>query len=63
MDRERLIDQLPESLGVALRLRDAGQDDDVIAAALGVPVEGVPQLLTVAEAKLAHLPSRGDKPA
>lgn len=57
MDREHLIGRLPDNLAVALRMHDAGQDDGAIAVALGVPVQSVPQLLTVAEAKLAHLPS------
>jgi hypothetical protein len=56
VDREHLIGRLPDSLAVALRMHDAGQDDAVIAVALGVPVQSVPQLLAVAEAKLANLP-------
>jgi DNA-directed RNA polymerase specialized sigma24 family protein len=45
--------ELPEIYSAALRLRDAGLDDGVIAARLGMPVEGVPSLLMVAAAKLA----------
>lgn len=56
---EQLIDQLPEGLAVALRLRDAGQDDSVIATALGVPEQSVPTLLDLARAKLAHLAGGG----
>jgi hypothetical protein len=56
VDREHSIGRLPDTLAIALRMHDAGQDDDVIAVALGVPVQSVPQLLAVAEAKLANLP-------
>jgi hypothetical protein len=56
VDREHLIGRLPDTLAVALRMHDAGQDDGAIAVALGVPVQSVPQLLAVAEAKLANLP-------
>ncbi len=55
MAHERFVDQLPEGLAVALRLHDAGQDDGVIATALGVPEESVPTLLDLARAKLARL--------
>ena len=48
MDREQLISRLPEALATALRLHDAGQSVDIIATALGIPVEGVPVLIDVA---------------
>lgn len=57
---ETLLGDLPDSLAVALRLRHAGVADSVVAIALGVPVEGVPALLEVAEAKLAHLRQLAD---
>jgi hypothetical protein len=63
VDRDALIDRLSEAHAVALRLSDAGQGDEVVAAALGVPVESVPQLLAVAEAKLAHLPQDRERSA
>lgn len=58
-DGERLLEQLPESLATALRLQAAGQPDSVISTALGIPVEGVPVLIEVAEAKLRQL-ERGE---
>lgn len=60
MDREHLIDRLPEALATALRLDDAGQDHEVIATALGIPAEGVPVLLEVARGKLARLAAGED---
>jgi DNA-directed RNA polymerase specialized sigma24 family protein len=53
MDQERALRELPEIYAAALRLRDAGLDDDAIAARLGMPVEGLPPLLMIAAAKLA----------
>ncbi|HEY3556553.1 MAG TPA: hypothetical protein VGL05_03800 [Kribbella sp.] len=53
--RARAIDRLPTSYAVALRLRDAGAVDDVIASALGIEVVSVPALLALAEAKLAAI--------
>jgi len=55
MDRAHLIDRLPEGLATALRLEDADQGADVIATALGIPLESVPVLLDVAHAKLNRL--------
>jgi hypothetical protein len=63
VDRDALIDRLSEAHAVALRLSDAGQGDEVIAAALGVPPASVPQLLSVDEAKLAHLPPERERSA
>jgi hypothetical protein len=60
VERERAIRELPEAHGVALRLRAAGREDAVIAEALGVPINALPSLLTVAEAKLAQLLSAPD---
>ncbi|MGI8868949.1 MAG: hypothetical protein ACR2F6_08900 [Mycobacteriales bacterium] len=40
---------------MAVRLRDAGQQDDLIAVALGVPIQSVPVLLSVATGKLGRL--------
>jgi hypothetical protein len=55
MDRERAIEQLPETYAAALRLRGRGFDDDAIAAALSLTPEAVPPLLLIADAKLALL--------
>jgi hypothetical protein len=60
VEEERLIGELPDSLAVALRLRRAGVANAVVATALGVPVEGVPALIEVAEAKLARLRQLAD---
>lgn len=53
------VDELPPALAVALRLHEAGHPDAVVATALDIPIEGVAPLLTVARAKLEHLPGPG----
>ena len=61
MDRSQALRDLPTMHAVALRLRDNGFDDAVIAAVLDVEHVQVPALLRIAEAKLAKLmraPSR-----
>ena len=55
MNRERAIEQLPETHAAAVRLRGRGFDDDQIAAALLLPPEAVPELLRTADEKLAAL--------
>ena len=55
MDRERAIEQLPETHAAAIRLRARGFDDNAIAQALHVQVEAVPTLLEFADQKLAAL--------
>jgi DNA-directed RNA polymerase specialized sigma24 family protein len=55
VNRERAIEQLPETHAAALRLRGRGFDDDAIAAALSLPPEAVPELLQIADEKLATL--------
>jgi DNA-directed RNA polymerase specialized sigma24 family protein len=55
VDRAAALDELPESYAVALRLRDAGHDDNAIAAALGIELESVEPLLRLANAKLELL--------
>jgi DNA-directed RNA polymerase specialized sigma24 family protein len=52
VDRTAAIAELPEAYAAALRLRDAGLDDDAIAARLGIEVAGVEPLLRLAAAKL-----------
>jgi DNA-directed RNA polymerase specialized sigma24 family protein len=53
VNRERAIEQLPETHAAALRLRGRGYDDDAIAAALSLPPEAVAELLRIADQKLA----------
>lgn len=55
MDRSQALRELPTMHAVALRLRDNGFDDEVIAAALDVEHVQVPALLRIAEGKLAKL--------
>ncbi|MBB2890439.1 hypothetical protein [Flexivirga oryzae] len=55
MDHNRLIDQLPDMLAVAVRLDDAGHPAETIGCALGIPVQSVRNLLVVAHCKLDHL--------
>jgi len=55
VNRERVIEQLPETHAAALRLRGRGFDDEAIAAALSLPPEAVPELLRMADQKLAAL--------
>lgn len=59
VDRLALTRRLPVMLGIAVRLRDAGAGDTLIAAALDIDAEGVGPLLEVAEAKLRHLAVAG----
>lgn len=49
------LSRLPVTYAVALRLRECGVDDAVIAAALDVDREAIPTLLALAQAKLASL--------
>jgi DNA-directed RNA polymerase specialized sigma24 family protein len=55
MDRTAALDELPEAYATALRLRDADLSDEVIAARLGIEVEGVGPLLRLAAAKLGGI--------
>ena len=45
--------RLPLPYATALRLRDAGIADDVIAERVGVDLDALPTFMRVAEAKLA----------
>lgn len=47
------MDRLPLPYSEALRLRDAGVADEVIAAILGIEPEALDTLMRVAHAKLA----------
>jgi len=51
--RAEFLERLPLPYAVALRLRDAGVADDVIAERLGVDQSALPTFMRVAEAKLA----------
>lgn len=55
VDRGELIAQLAEGLAVALRLHEAGESDETIATALGIPLQSVSSTLRIAESKLAAL--------
>lgn len=55
MKRDEVLDYLPETYAVVLRLREAGLDDAAIAARLGLEPEAVRPLLQIAAAKLAAL--------
>ncbi|TWP36793.1 hypothetical protein [Leekyejoonella antrihumi] len=63
MNMASLLDQLPPGLAVALRLRNAGYPDAVIATALGIPGESVASTLEVADAKLSNLVSQTHSPS
>lgn len=53
------LQRLPLPYATALRMRDAGIADDVIAECIGVEVDALPTFMRVAEAKLA---AASDKP-
>jgi DNA-directed RNA polymerase specialized sigma24 family protein len=53
MDRDRALAALPATYANALRLREAGLDDEAIAARLDIQLEAVGPLLEIAAAKLA----------
>lgn len=55
MERSHALRELPTMHAVALRLRDKGFDDQVIAAVLDIEHVQVQTLLRIAEAKLAKL--------
>jgi hypothetical protein len=47
------LERLPVPYAIALRLRDAGIADEVIAERVGVDLDALPTFMRVAEAKLA----------
>ncbi len=55
VDRSHALRELPTMHAVALRLRDSGFDDQVVAVVLDIEDVQVPTLLRIAEAKLARL--------
>ena len=48
------LDDLPDAYATALRLRDAGCSDEMIADRLGIEPEAVAPLLRIAVAKLTR---------
>jgi hypothetical protein len=63
VDRSVAVQQLPVLHAVAIRLRDDGLDDHVIAVALGIDEDQVPGSLRVARRKLERLLAMDDVPA
>jgi hypothetical protein len=55
MDDPEALARLPRPYALALRLRDAGVDDALIAECVGVEPEALPTLLDIAAAKLDNL--------
>lgn len=55
MERAEAIERLPVTYRRLHRWLEAGVPDDVVAARLGVPVEALPGLVSVAFAKLANI--------
>jgi hypothetical protein len=51
--RPESLQRLPLPYATALRLRDAGITDEVIAECVGVELDALPTFMRVAEAKLA----------
>jgi DNA-directed RNA polymerase specialized sigma24 family protein len=51
--RAESLQRLPVPYATALRLRDAGVADEVIAERLGVDLDSLPTFMRVADAKLA----------
>ena len=51
---------LPETYGLALRLRAEGLDDEAIGRVLEIEAESVAPLLALARSKLVHLERRGE---
>jgi hypothetical protein len=55
MDDPEALARLPRPYALALRLRDAGVDDALIADCVDVEPEALPALLEIATAKLDNL--------
>jgi hypothetical protein len=51
--RAESLQRLPVPYATALRLRDAGVADEVIAERVGVDLDSLPTFMRVADAKLA----------
>ena len=59
LHRAASLDRLPLPYATALRLRDAGIGDEVIAECVGVDPDALPTFMKLAEAKLAAATSSG----
>jgi hypothetical protein len=55
VNRSAAVEQLPTMHAVAIRLRDEGVGDHVIAVALAIDDDEVPNVLRIAAAKLANV--------
>ncbi len=53
--RAESLQRLPLPYATALRMRDAGITEEVIAECVGVDLEALPMFMRVADAKLAAL--------
>ncbi|SEH49303.1 hypothetical protein SAMN04489835_0478 [Mycolicibacterium rutilum] len=51
--RSEILQRLPVPYATALRLRDAGTADEIIAERVGIELDALPTFMKVAEAKLA----------
>ncbi|MPZ64973.1 MAG: hypothetical protein GEU83_05490 [Pseudonocardiaceae bacterium] len=60
--RAEALRQLPATYSLALRLRDAGLSEELIAECLGTEVVTLGPLLVVAEAKLAAILGEASPP-
>jgi hypothetical protein len=61
MTNRDALAQLPRAYALALRLRAAGVDDELIGECLDVEPAAVSTLLRVAAAKIANLPKGSDE--
>jgi hypothetical protein len=62
MKHEQALRHLPLAHAVALRMHEAGADEALIAAALGIEPEAVGPLLEVARAKAERIGRAGERP-
>lgn len=60
--RDELLDRLPLPYATALRLREQGSPDEVIAERVGVDLDTLPIFMRVAEAKLATAGGQPQRP-
>lgn len=60
--RVEALRQLPAAYSLALRLRDAGLSEELIAECLGIELVALGPLLVVAEAKLAAILGEASPP-
>lgn len=63
MDRTEALGRIPRAYSLALRLRDAGVAEPLIAECLTVEPEALGPLFAVAEAKLADIMARRTRDA